>query len=685
MKSFTINALLAGSAILVAPAFAQKAKPAAQTPGKAIETALPTEVFAAIPFMASPQLSPDGTKIAVTMGVNNVRSYAVIPVGATAGKPEIFATAGAFKNEGDRDVFSYRWVGNDNVVLTLGSRENINGERVDLLRLVAYNVTTKKMTQLAWTGASADASDILHVDHDKAEILLARQTFNYGTERAFRPEVIRVDVKTGKIVEVVLQPNPIVSNWFADGKGVVRMGFGSDRDTGKTRILYRSNGKENFRTISNVADKDFTGAGINPSVFLKEPDMAIVTDNRSGHSKVYRANLKTLELGEPIFEMKGYDVGGVLSNEDQNDVLGYSYATDRGYVNWVEPKLKQVQNFLDEEFGKGNAEIASTSKGDTKLIVDVADPSQASGYYLYDVPTGSFRLLGWGNGGIKDGKANPVKNMVYKASDGMEIHMAVTTPRHRQNVKNLPVVVLTHGGPYGVRDYAEFDPWAQAIAELGYVVVQPNYRGSGGYGTAFLKAGRNDGFGTRMQDDLNDAVDHLARIGVVDAKRACMMGWSYGGYASARAAQRDPDRWRCTIAGAGVYDLPMMRSYDQQYLGSFGSNYLAKGAAELSTVSPARNAKGRWSPILIIHGVRDPRVPIAQSRTLVSALKGAGKKKGVDYEYIEQPRNGHYGRFFTQQESMEWLGGARDWLAKHNPAYIASDADKPRPVATAMK
>src|SRR3546814_11317572 len=95
------------------------------------------------------------------------------------------------------------------------------------------------------------------------------------------------------------------------------------------------------------------------------------------------------------------------------------------------------------------------------------------------------------------------------------------------------------------------------------------------------------------------------------------MGWSYGGYAAARAAQRDAARWRCTIAGAGVYDLPMMRDYDQDYIGSFGANYLAKGASSLADVSPARNTDGEWAPILIVHGVRDPRVPIAQARTLV--------------------------------------------------------------------
>jgi dipeptidyl aminopeptidase/acylaminoacyl peptidase len=157
------------------------------------------------------------------------------------------------------------------------------------------------------------------------------------------------------------------------------------------------------------------------------------------------------------------------------------------------------------------------------------------------------------------------------------------------------------------------------------------------------------------------------------------MGWSYGGYASARAAQRDPDRWRCTIAGAGVYDLVEMKAYDVGYLGQFGSNYLAKGASSLIDVSPARNAKGKWAPILIVHGVRDARVPIDQARLLVSKLKGAGKKQGVDFDYIEQPKNTHNLQY--NDVSIEWLEGAERWLNRFNPAYVAADPDKEPPVA----
>ena len=670
-KNMFVAALLASAAALPAAVAAQ------DTPGKPVAEKVNLDTLASLPLMSDLQMSPGGTKIAMTLGAGNEFGYAVLDLSKPGSKPQIFARASTFKEAGQRDVTSYRWVDDRYLILELASREFVAafGQRVDIQRLAAYDTETGKTHPLAWDQATADASNILHIDKEKKRILLGRQIDDGNTERRFSYQVDWVDVATGKVLENVQRTNPIVDGWAADSTGVVRMGFGSDRDSGEQRYLYRSNEGENFRTVQKVIDKNFTGAGIQPLVFLKEPDMAIVSSNHEGYRAIYKANLATMEIGEKLFSIPGYDVGTAIPNEDRDGIVGYAYATDRIRRKFTDERLATVQKFLAEDFGQGNAVIVSSDDGDKRLIVSMASPEQIGSYYLYDVESGKFSLIGHASEALGNGKLNPVKAIRYKASDGLEIEAILTTPRLRAGQKKLPVVVLTHGGPYGVRDYASYDQWAQTIAEQGYVVVQPNYRGSGGYGNAFVKAGRSDGFGTRMQDDLNDVVDHLAAQGVVDADRACVMGWSYGGYAAARAAQRDAARWRCTIAGAGVYDLPMMRDYDQNYLGSFGANYLAKGASSLADVSPARNTDGKWSPILIVHGVRDPRVPIAQARTLVSRLKGSGKEQVKDFEYIEQPKNGHYGIYFTKEERIEWLGGAANWLARFNPAYVSSDAD----------
>lgn len=678
ISSFAVSALAVMAVLGVSPAAAQTT----ESPAPAGKGRFATAVFAQLPVMRGARLSPDGTKIVYQMAINGTSAVSVQSLDPPNAKPFIFARGDDFtKDIGDRTVNGFRWVGNNHVVVTLVSRDNFGGTRGDLVRLVAYNVTTQKPMPLAWDDAAGNGGSILDIDHDTGKMLVARTTFRNGTERANRDEVIRIDVATGKF-ETVMLPNPAIGSWDADSKGVVRGGRSYDGDSGKNKLYYRSTDKENIKSVESTVDKDFAGAGITPQIYLNEPDTVIATSNKDGFTKVYKVNMKTMELGEPLFSSNGYDVDGAISNYDGDSIDGFSVTEAKSRTVWIEPRMKAIQQYMDEAFGAGNVGLGSRDRNFKRMVVGISKPNQAGALYLYNVETGKMRQIGWRDPVLKNHELNTVSAFRYKASDGKEVEAILTMPRHRAGTKKLPVVVLTHGGPYGPRDEIRYDDWSQAMAELGYVVVQPNYRGSGGYGKEWLKLGRNAGFGMRMQDDLNDAVDHLAATGMIDPKRACMMGWSYGGYASARAAQRDPDRWRCTIAGAGVYDLPKMRDYDKGYLGQFGANYLAKGAESLTDVSPARNAKGKWAPILIVHGVRDARVPIDQARTLVSALKSAGKVKGVDYDYIEQPKNTH--NLLFNEARVEWLEGAEKWLARFNPAYVPSDLDKPVPVTVTV-
>ncbi|MGF1550015.1 MAG: alpha/beta hydrolase family protein [Sphingomonadaceae bacterium] len=649
-------------------------------PSLKIEKQIPPAVFGRLPFMQNPLLSPDGRKIAVKLSRDGADYLAVVDITDPDAKPDFFIAAEEYREVGDRTVGSWRWVGNDTVVVTLYSRENIFGDRADLSRLIAYDIKEKKLRPLAWEDAAARAADILHIDHENETILLERDSTRYGSENYFNPEVIRVDVTTGKY-ETVMRPNPIVDDWAADGQGVVRAGYGYDPDSGKTRVLYRSGAGENLSTVYNEADPTFSGEVLAPEIFLPEEDMAIVTSNEDGYRKVYKVDMKELELGEPLFGVDGYDIYDVMTDRGRDQLVGVT-VVEEGYRRYYfDEKLKVIQEqILDETFGKGMAFITSSNLDNTKFVIGIGDSNQAGSFYLYDTTTGAFNLLGHSRPDLEDAPLNPVSTIRYPASDGETVPAVLTMPRHRLGQKNLPLVILTHGGPFGPRDAESFDSWAQMLAELGYVVVQPNYRGSGGYGKEWLMKGRRDGFGFRMQDDLNDAITYLARQDIVDPDRVCMMGWSYGGYAAARAAQRDPDKYRCAIAGAGVYDLKMMRRYDRTYLGKFGQDYLSKGEADLDLVSPAQNAEGDWAPIMIVHGVRDQRVPVEQARKLVDALKDSGKVEGRDFAYVEQPKNTHHLPY--ENVHIEWLEAAARWLQKHNPPYIPGDADEPVPVDT---
>lgn len=680
--------LLSAATLALLPVAAAQAGDAAQegTDGKTpivvtgMKGRAATAVFGKRPFMRTPRLSPDGTKIAVMMSKNGVDNLGWIDVTKPGSAPNFFLAAEEQREVGDRSVQSWRWVGNRTIVYTLTSRENIGGDRFDMARLVGYDVETGKMTPLAWEQAGANGARIMHIDDEKETMLVQRDSIKDGVDYEGSPEVIEVDARTGKF-KIIQRPNVEIGNWIADGKGVVRAGTGGDGDSGKERLMYRSDANGAFKTVSNEADKTFTGTQITPDIFLDEPDMAYATSNKDGFRKVYKVNVKTMQIvGEPVFGVKGYDVDGVVANESENDLAGVTYTSTKERTKWFDPRLAEIQKFLDEDFGRGNARIVSKNDASTKILIFKGKPSEPGGYYLYDTESGKMQLLGWYHPVLKDAEMNPMESIRYKASDGMEIEAVVTYPRLRPHRKNLPVIVMPHGGPFGVRDSEEFGffPWHQAMAELGYVVIQPNYRGSGGYGKEFVKEGRKtNGYGLRMQDDLNDVLTWFGQQGLIDPNRACIMGWSYGGYATARGAQRDGDKWKCAIAGAGVYDFPMMKAYDKRQFGDFGANFQAT-SDDLIGISSARNTGGKWAPILIVAGVRDARIPLEQSRTLVSRLKGSGKKEGIDFRYIEQPKGTH--NLPYEDVHIQWLEEAEAWARRFNPPYIASDPDKEPPV-----
>lgn len=635
---------------------------------------VPTETFGKRPFMRSPRISPDGNKIAVMMSRNGVDNLAIVDLATPGAAPRFFVRAEESREAGDRSVGQWFWVGNRTVLFTLLSREVIFGNRVSLRRLVAYDLEAGTLTPLAWEGVSGDSGGILHIDDEREHILLQRTSFR-NDQQELQPEVVDVDVRTGRF-RTVMRPNVMVDNWIADGNGVVRAGL-STAENGKLRVMYRSNADEQMRTVANERDETFTGTQIVPQIFTDEPDIAYATSNKDNFRRVYKINVKTMQIvGEPVFQVAGHDVDEqLLETIDGRGLAGVRYTTSKQFTRWFDPRLNEVQRFFNEDFGAGNARIVSYNDAITKLVVFIAKPSEPGSYYVFDTESGRLSVLGYFHPELRAANMNPTETIRYRASDGMEIPAVVTYPRLRPHRRNLPVIVMPHGGPFGVRDEEEFGffPWHQAMAEAGYVVIQPNYRGSGGYGRDFIKEGRKpEGYGMRMQDDLNDAVTWFAAQGLIDPSRACIMGWSYGGYATARGAQRDPNVWKCAIAGAGVYDFPMMRDYDAGVFGSFGASYQAT-SDNLAAISSARHTDGRWSPILIVAGLRDARIPIEQSRTLVSRLRGSGKREDADFRYVEQEKGTH--NLPYEEVHIEWLVEAERWAERFNPAYIASDED----------
>ena len=650
------------AAALAALPVSATAQPASPLPAAAPVAPVPLATFARLPQTENPRISTNGAALAARVRQDGRQVLAIIPLDTPGARPEIIYRDEDANFDGSRGIrpVAWEWIDDENLLITVGQMSNFYGDRVQERRVVAYNRRTKRMTQLGWRGALVDAGNIIWRSRSGPPRILISRLVNSGdTERINNPEVISVDVLTGR-QERVQAPQVGVRNWYADGDGNVRLGIETDPGDGVLKARYRGVGDTNFRSIINQRMERYREAPV-PLIFLPN-DRAIVQSRHENFSAIYEMDLNTMQMVRKVFGVDGYDVDSVSPNFERTG-LGAAWVTEnRERVTYFEPRLREIQQVLDQTYGAGNAFITSTDRARENLVVRVGAPNQAGGYYLYSTVTGDIKHIGWVNSELRDTQLNPVRTVRYPTTDGKSIQAVLTLPRGRE-ARNLPLIVLPHGGPWA-RDAESFDMWAQPLAEMGYAVIQPNFRGSSGYGYEW-EAASDGNWGLRMQDDLLDAITYLSAEGIADRGRVCIMGWSYGGYAASRAAQRDGQHYRCAISGAGVHDLPSMVAYDRDYLGRHGSTYLGSAASRLTDISPARFANQFSIPILIVHGAEDQRVPVAQSRNLVARLRAAGKVEGRDFVYLEQPQNTH--NLPREADRVEFMEAVRAFLARHNP------------------
>lgn len=612
---------------------------------------VPIAAFAELPLLESPKLSPDGTRV-LAKGAVGGRQVLLLTSLVDARERH---TLGAPENT---DINWWRWVNDGWLLIGLGAQQDYFGTEIYVTRVLAVSTDMKTTRRLDWTGSGMRADDVLWVAHDGSpRILLSRQT-GMSSEAEFYPSVFEIDVSTGKSRRVA-EGRPNVYSWYADGEGQVRAAYQYNDSSRTSALLYRANNRESFRTIARRARKDEDGMTI-PLTFRTDGS-AVAFDDEDGFTAVYEVSLPDLKLGKKLYALEGYDVDAIIDNADENDVIGASVTGQFGRSVWFDERLKELQKAIDGSIGDRRARIVSWNRDRSRFLIEVGTASQPGGLYFWDIGNAKMNRIAWNSGTLQSRRLSTVSTIRYAARDGTPIEAVLTMPRHRGGQKNLPLIVLPHGGP-SARDSEGWDWWTQYLAEIGYVVVQPNYRGSSGYGVAFAKKGAGE-WGLKMQDDLNDAVTHLAKEGIADPKRVCMVGASYGGYAAMRAAQRDGKLYRCAISYAGVSDLAALRRYDSQFLnGRTIGDWLRHQAPDFQSVSPRFHATDFATPILLMHGKVDKRVPVAQSRTLAAELKRAGKP----HRYVEQPLGDHF--FSRSEDRLQFLSEMTAFLKEHNPA-----------------
>lgn len=565
-----------------------------------------TSEFAALPTLRKPVLSPDGHRIVARQIIGTSTKIIILD----ADKPDAVAKA---IPAGQTKIAGLRWAGNERLLLTVQASERIYGEDVPYLRLIAIDTSTGASRAVDTKSRGLYAGDVLYTDPTGAWALVASQDDPFVL-----PSVKRVDLATGKAA-LVEKARAGVWDWYADNDGVVRAGVAYEGR--RWTVWYRDKAGEPLKKIRGKFAKDDDSA-VDRVIFGPGNNGWILTNERTGRFGLYRYDFDSGAIGEAVFEHAEVDVDDVTYEPATGKIIGVSYQDDRPRTKWFDPERQALQLKLDRALPEATNIVVDMSVDEKRYLVWSGGASDPGVFFLLDRTTSKMHPVMQPYSILPDHLAS-VRAVRYKARDGLDLPAYLTLPRGRE-AKNLPLILFPHGGPFA-RDDWTFDPLVQFFANRGYAVLQPEFRGSTGYGKAFVTKGYGE-FGKKMQDDLDDGVDWLVKSGQVDPKRVCIVGASYGGYAAMWGAIRNPEKYRCAASWAGVSDLDAMLRYDRKlfsatrYFREWRAKVADDGKSDLAAVSPIKFADKLKVPLLIGHGEDDDTVPVKQSRLMVTAL-----------------------------------------------------------------
>lgn len=476
--------------------------------------------------------------------------------------------------------------------------------------------------------------------------------------------VEKLDVYTGRRLPVARAP---VRNadFVTDNAGVVRFasGFGTDN---VRKLYYRSGDGAEWQFLS---DEKAAGGKEWPIGFSADDRTAYLeVERKQGANAIVAFDVATQARTE-VLRDDDVDPARIIYRNGSSVPVGAFFLDGRPRTAFFDAAAPEARLYrmLENSFPGESVRITSKTTDGRLALVQVSSDRNPGDFYLFDtVAKKADHLLSrsdWVDPTVM-GERRPIR---LTARDGLALHGYLTLP-HGSDGRGLPMVVMPHGGPFGIQDTWFFDPDAQMLAQAGYAVLQLNFRGSGGYGMAFTDAGARQ-WGLAMQDDLTDATRWAITEGVADPKRVCIYGASYGGYASLMGVAKEPDLYRCAVGYVGAYDLPTMHTHgDIQRRGS-GETYLREWIGEreqLGAVSPNRMASRIKVPVFLAAGGEDERTPVQHTKMMEQALR----KAGVPVETLYYDTEGH--GFYVEKNRVEYYTRLLAFLSRHLGGKVAS-------------
>ncbi len=556
-----------------------------------------------------------------------------------AAKPKAALTA-----TGDPErIRDCHWVANDRLACTIYGVVRGAGNVTDLLfatRLIAVNADGSNPQQLSTQVKEFSRGYLLNggriidwMPGKDGVVLISRQylpdnhTGSLLGSSAQGLGVDLVDTRTLK-VQIVEPAQSSASEFITDGRGTLRVMAVEDRpdstgeDSGVTRYLYRLPGSETWKKLSEYNEFDRTG--FIPLAVDPDLNVAYGAKKLDGRSAIYTVALDGSLREQLVYSHPEVDVDDLLMIGRRNRVAGVWYVTDLPRAHYFEPALESLVAGVSRALpNQPSVEIVDSSVDERRLLLLVTRDNDAGTYYLIDRNTHQLRPLLLVREPLENVKLAAVKPITYPAADGTMIPGYLTLPPGMESAKGLPAIVLPHGGP-AARDVWGFDWLTQYFAARGFAVLQPNFRGSAGYGDGWYLNNGYHSWSIAVGDVL-DGGRWLVSQGIANPRMLGVVGWSYGGYAALQSAVVDPSVFKAVVAIAPVTDLDDLKeewrgfTTFQLWVKTIGSD-----PAQIRAGSPARNADKFKAPVLLFHGAMDRNVSIRESQHMAKSLKSAG-------------------------------------------------------------
>jgi dipeptidyl aminopeptidase/acylaminoacyl peptidase len=625
---------------------------AAAAGGSTLSTAEAAAKFGAREAISDVGISPDGDKVSVITPLKGLGSAVLVadltqdaalkPVTTSSGDPE--------------RLTGCTWLTNDKLACHVIGYVDTGGSRMGFTRYVTVDakgggakLLSNRTSDRAlgplqnggsivdWSGSRDDGTQVLMTRTYTGEVTTG--THVADDRRGMGVDAVDVTTLRRSTVE---SPRPLAVEYISDGHGTVRiMGTGSETaggyDSGRIAYSYRTPGSRDWRPLGTLIYGERT-IGFNPLAVDHAGNAVYGLESIDGHRALVRIALDGTLKREIVLQRQDVDVDGVIQVGRQQRVIGATYATDRRSVDYFDPAMAKLRASLEKAMPGKQVGIVDASADESRLVLSIGSDVDPGRYYVFTKATRKLEELLPVRPQLKDVTLSPVRSISYRAADGTMIPAYLTLPPGGDG-KNLPAIVMPHGGPAS-RDEWGFDWLSQFFANRGFAVIQPQYRGSSGYGDAWFQKNGFQSWRTAI-GDVDDAGRYLVQAGIAAPDKLAIFGWSYGGYAALQSGVTEPGLFKAIVAVAPVTDLETLRS-ESRYFSNYALVDRFIGTGEhVRSGSPAQNVRAITAPVLMFHGSVDNNVGVGESRMMASRLQGAGKKvdyvefKGLDHYLID--------------------------------------------------